>query len=118
MTIDLASLSLPTLRAMRIMRRRHGRRLWDVHYVRDRAELFAGEFTRLLTALDVRAEIIYGFEFGEAPEFPGSNVILNGNIAVLVDGETVVEWTARQYGPGPVPRVVELDEWRQTWQKL
>lgn len=69
-------------------------------------------FVCALSEHDIVAELVSGFHF-----FNG--VIFNGHTAALV-GDTVYDWTARQFYPHdqPVPLIQPLHEWRQTWRNL
>ena len=85
------------------------------HHAHDRCIPISEEFTALLADHGTDAEVVMGARVGEDPRFPGVRLFLGGHYAVAV-GDTVYDWTARQFNPAaPVPLVQPLEEWRTTW---
>lgn len=96
--------------------------LVDPEHVRERCAEISEEFVALLAEHHIAARVISGVRFGEDERFPGVRLMMAGHYAVLVaDEETdvVYDWTAHQFDPEtPVPLVVRLGEWRETWSVL
>lgn len=90
--------------------------LQDPYRALDRCIVASEEFASEVTSAGGAAEVVSGVRFGEMPEFPGHEVLLGGHYAVLV-GDTVYDWTARQFDPQcDFPLVVPLSQWRSTWK--
>lgn len=84
--------------------------------VRDRCVWESEDFAKACRAAGVRqVTVVSGFAtvlFGEV------RVITMGHTAVRV-GDTVYDWTARQFNPdAPVPLVLPYEEWRASWPDL
>ena len=88
----------------------------DPAEVRDRCVWESEDFARALRAAGVRAvTVVSGFA---TAEFGGHVLVTCGHTAVRV-GDTVYDWTARQFNPtAPVPLVLPYEEWRAAWPDL
>ena len=83
--------------------------------VRDRCVWESEDFAAACRAAGVEAVIVSGFA---TVQFGGMTVVTMGHTAVRV-GDTVYDWTARQFNPtAPVPLVLPYEEWRAAWPDL
>lgn len=96
----------------------HAEALADPGYAHDRCVPVTEQFVATCAAHGVDAVVVNGMKTGQAPEFPGVTLALQGHYAVLVE-DLVYDWTARQFNPGaPVPQVTTMDTWQAAWPPL
>ena len=111
------SVPLDVVQAMSTFAAEWWEMLYDPDQVHDRCFTFSEAFVEHLADADteVRGEIVSGFKTDE----PNGFLIWGGHAAVRIDGDIVIDWSARQFDPeAPVPRVVTLAEWRESWADL
>ncbi|MEZ0096027.1 hypothetical protein [Streptacidiphilus sp. EB129] len=88
----------------------------DPELIYDRCQEVSAAFAALLADVGVAASVVSGMQFDVQPD--GRILIHRGHFAVQV-GQDVYDWTARQFAPGaPVPQVMPLPRWRETWKPL
>lgn len=104
---------------------RCGPDLYRPDWVHDRAHVFSEAFASCAGERGIPAGTVSGFRF-----LPGTagRVIDVGHMAVEIrsrlDGAgvwscpVVVDWTAHQFGPAPVPQVRAPEDWRAEWRPL
>lgn len=91
----------------------------DPEEARDRCVPISEAFAAKVRAAGHTAEVVSGMQMGEHPLFPGLRMALNGHFAVVVDGTTSYDWTARQFDPSaPVPLVEPAAEWAKRWPRM
>lgn len=90
--------------------------LADPHLCVDRCIEASTAFVAACHDAGISATTVVGARFGEDPHFPGVRLMLNAHTAVVLDDNTVYDWTARQFDPSAQwPTVISLSQWRQVW---
>lgn len=84
--------------------------------IHDRCWPYSAEFIRhveIVSPLDVDNEVVSGVHFDE-----DNRIILAGHAAARI-GDTVFDWTLRQFYPdADVPTITPLAQWREDWKPL
>lgn len=100
---------------VRVFADQYGGALLDPAAAHDMCVPVSEAFAGALAEAGVEAAVINGVRMGE---FMGHRVVEVGHFAVQV-GETVYDWTARQFDEGAAVPVVEpVSVWRERWTSL
>ena len=85
-------------------------------HARDKCDLISVEFRQYAEERGHAARLVKGFV---TTTWNGRIVVLQGHVAVELNGNTVVDWTARQFGINEdFPRVVDTKVWTADWPPL